>query len=113
VTRDDIYELFEEIKQEYPFFDTGEENVERHYKYLQDFPFAAAFQNVVDHIKTNKFPPLISDIRGRLGDLHDSQKSKEEAASFFAQVELWKENCSPPPVGFMDLIRAKLGVSTE
>lgn len=108
MTRDDVYEIIEEIKQEYPYFDTSEENVDRHYKYLRDFPFEDAMQNVVEYIKTNKYPPLIADIRGRLGDLQDSQKSKEEAESYFAQVELWRENCTPPPDGYWENMKARL-----
>ena len=108
MTRDEVYEIFEEIKQEYPFFDTGEENVDRHFKYLQDFPFEVAMQNIANHIKTSRFAPLIADIRGNLGDLMDSQRSKEEAAAYFAQVELWRENCSPPPDGYWENMKARL-----
>ncbi|GEM_PF-1434368 len=109
MTRDELYEIFEEIKSEYPFFDVGEENFERHWRYLQDFPFEDAMDNVVQYIKTTpRRPPGIGDIRGHLGDMLDSQRSKEQTAAYFTQLEEWERNSSPPPPGWLDGIRAKL-----
>ncbi|MFC4305764.1 hypothetical protein [Cohnella boryungensis] len=109
MTRDELYEIFEEIKSEYPFFDVGEENFERHWRYLQDFSFEDALANVIQHIKTTpRRQPGIGDIRGQLGDMVDSQRSKDETATYFGKLEQWSRNSSPPPPGFMDEIRAKV-----
>jgi hypothetical protein len=105
VTKDEVIGLMIEIKEEYPFFDVSDENIDRHYKYLKDFPFEEAMNNVVQHIKADsKKHPGIADIRGRLGDLQDSQRSKEETDSYFAQLELWKMNAAPPPEGLRSKI---------
>lgn len=109
MNRVEVLELFIEIKEEYPFFDDSDENVERHRRYLADFPFDAAMENVKRHIMTNsKRPPGIADIRGGLGDQLDSQRSKEEAEAYFAQVELWRQNSSPPPEGYWQRVRQQL-----
>lgn len=101
----EVQDLLEEIKKEYPNFDVSVENENRLYKYLSDFPFKAALKNVEDHIKTNRFPPTIADIRGRLGDLQDSQRSKEETASYFAQLDASRLCNVPPPTGYWDHLR--------
>ncbi|CAM3708313.1 replicative helicase loader/inhibitor [Cohnella lubricantis] len=106
--RADVIELFIELKTAYPNFDDSDENIDLHFKYLKDFPFGDAMKNVEKHILTERFPPTIADIRGRLGDLADSQRSKEAAESFAAQIELWKRNAAPPPDGYWETMKAKL-----
>lgn len=100
--RAEVFDLLLEIKSNYPSFDVSDDNVDRHYKYLQDFPFPEAMKNVELHIKTDSFPPKIADIRGRLGDLMDSQRSKEEAAAYEVQLEEWASENKPPPEGFWE-----------
>lgn len=105
---DQVAELFKIIKRNYPSFDASVEHVKESLKYLEDFPFEAARENVDRHILTEKFPPTIAEIRGRLGDQIESQRSKEATASYFAQIELWKKNASPPPEGMRERIHALL-----
>lgn len=102
MNRAEVIDLMKLIKRSYPGFDVSLEAVEHHEKYLRDFPFGAALQNLERHIKTERFPPTIADIRGRLGDQFESQRSKDEAAAYFAQVELWRRNAAPPPVGYWE-----------
>ena len=103
-----VIDLFSLIKRTYPGFDASPQNVDHFAKYLLDYPFDAALENVERHIMTERFPPTIADIRGRLGDQLDSQRSKEEAEAFFAQVELWRQNSSPPPDGYWQRVRQQL-----
>lgn len=98
----DVIELIAELVDNYPNFDGSEENIERHYKYLQDFPFEVAMKNVENHIRTNQYPPTIAEIRGRLGDLMDSQRSKVEAVAYEARLEKWAKDNTPPPTGFWE-----------
>jgi hypothetical protein len=106
VNKAEVIDLLAEIKEEYPFFDVSDENIERHLRYLKDFPFDAAMHNVEQYIKTDsKKHPGIADIRGRLGDLQDSQRSKEETASYFAQLEASRLCGVPPPSGYWDHMR--------
>lgn len=98
----DVKEIVAELVENYPSFDGSDENIDRLYKYLHDFPFAAAMQNVEEHIKTNRFPPTIADIRGRLGDQLESQRSKEAAAAHMAQIELARKCDVPPPIGYWE-----------
>ncbi|MEK3722280.1 hypothetical protein [Paenibacillus sp. FSL H8-0034] len=96
------------IKKNYSNFDTSDENIDRHLKYLHDFPFAAAMKNVDMHIMTEDYPPKISNIRGHLGDLQDSQRSKDEAAAFQAKLDRWAADDRPPPNGYWERVRQKL-----
>ncbi|MEI7027569.1 replicative helicase loader/inhibitor [Paenibacillus sp. y28] len=108
MNRAEVIELFIEIKQEYPNFDDSDEEINRHLKYLQDFPFETAMENVVRHIKTNKWPPGIADIRGRLGDQLESQRSKEQAQAYFAKLDAFEANHAPPPEGYWEALRRRL-----
>jgi Loader and inhibitor of phage G40P. len=108
VTRDDVIEIIAELIENYPSFDDSEDNIDRHYKYLQDFPFEAAMKNVQEYIKTNRFPPTIADIRGRLGDQMDSQRSKDAAAAHFESLDSWSANDEPPPAGYWESMKEKL-----
>lgn len=100
--RDEVMLIIAELVENYPSFDDSDENIDRHYKYLSDFPFDAAMQNVQEHIKTNRFPPLIADIRGRLGDQMDAQRSKDAAQDHFAKLDAWIAEGSPPPEGYWE-----------
>lgn len=98
----DVIELIAELVDNYSNFDGSEENIERHYKYLQDFPFEAAMKNIENHIRTNQYPPTIAEIRGRLGDQLDIQRSKVETAAFETQLEKWSKDNTPPPAGYWE-----------
>ncbi|QJD87882.1 replicative helicase loader/inhibitor [Cohnella herbarum] len=115
MNRVEVIDLLMEIKEEYPFFDVSDENIERHFRYLKDFPFEAAMRNVEQYIKTDsKKHPGIADIRGRLGDQLDSQRSKEETANYFAQLEASRLCNSPPPTGYWEHMRTLIrGESVE
>lgn len=102
MTRDDVIEIVAELIENYPSFDDSEANIDRHYKYLHDFSFDAAMKNVQEYIKTNRFPPTIADIRGRLGDQMDAQRSKEAAAAHFANLDAWGAAGSPPPPDYWE-----------
>jgi hypothetical protein len=106
----EVMDLLEEIKREYPFFDVSDENIERHYKYLQDYPFDAAMRNVEEYIKTDtrRVHPGVGDIRGRLGDQLDSQKSKQSAESYMVRMEQARNSESAPPDGYWELLKSKL-----
>jgi len=108
VTRDEVMLIVAELVENYPSFDSSDENIDRHYKYLSDFPFKAAMQNVQEYIKTNHFPPLIADIRGRLGDQMDAQRSKDAALDHFAKLDEWISESQPPPEGYWENIKRKL-----
>jgi len=108
VNKSEVIELLKTLRRTYPVVDTSVEGVEHYYKYLRDFPYATARENIDRYILTEKFPPTIADIRGRLGDQLDSQRSKEEADAYFAQIDLWNRTGSPPPDGYWENVRAKL-----
>ncbi len=109
--RAEVIDLFVEIKREYPFFDTSDENIDRHLKYLKDFPFDTALRNVEQHIKTNKRPPGIAEIRGSLGEQIERDRMKAATAEYFAAREEAAKQACPPPPGWKEAIYAKLGIS--
>lgn len=108
MNKSQIFDLMIAIREEYSSFDVSDDEVERHFKYLKDFSFAAAMANVEEHIRTSKFPPKISDIRGRLGDQLDSERGKAEAADFKEKLERWAAETTAPPAGYWETMRDKL-----
>lgn len=108
MTRDQVMLIVAELVENYPSFDASEENIDRHFRYLTDFPFDAAMKNIEEHIKTSKFPPIIADIRGRLGDQMDAQRSKDAAQDHFALLDAWIAESTPPPDGYWENMKRKL-----
>lgn len=108
----EVIELLKILKRTYPAVDVSAEGVAHYEKYLLGFPFETARENVEKHIMTDRFPPTIADIRGRLGDQLENQKSKMEAESHIAQMELSHRCNVPPPIGYWEhtrkLIRGEL-----
>lgn len=103
-----VIDLFRLIKRTYPNFDTSAANVEHYAKYLQDFSFEAAVDHLDKYILTERFPPTIADIRGRLGDQMDAQRSKDAAAAHFANLDTWGAASTPPPEGYWQQVMQKL-----
>ncbi|TCZ76154.1 hypothetical protein E0485_15050 [Paenibacillus albiflavus] len=101
----EVAKLFKTVKKRYPSFDASLESVNECHKYLRDFPYDVAVANVDQHIMTDKFPPTISDIRGRLGEQQDRQRSKDAAQEYFEQLDAWKASAAPPPPGLRGKIR--------
>ncbi|MEK3882395.1 hypothetical protein [Paenibacillus sp. PL2-23] len=97
-----VIDLFGIIKRTYPSFDSSPQSLEHHAKYLQDFPFETARDHVERHILTERFPPTIADIRGRLGDQMDAQRSKEAAATHLANLDVWGAADTPPPLDYWE-----------
>lgn len=109
MNRAEVIDLFIEIKQEYPQFNDSDDEIDRHLKYLKDFPFDAALRNVEQHIKTNKWPPGISEIRGSLGEQIERDRMKSFTQEYFAERARAKKEACPPPSGWKESIYAKLG----
>jgi hypothetical protein len=105
VNRLQVIDLIAVIKRSYPSYDSSAANVDHLAKYLADFPYEGALENVDKHILTERFPPAIADIRGKLGDQMDSQRSKEQARAYFAQLDEWAATSSPPPEGYWERVR--------
>ncbi|MNI83695.1 hypothetical protein D3C73_1405340 [compost metagenome] len=101
------------IKANYPGFDQSNENIDRLCRYLHDFPFETATANVRQHILTERFPPNVAEIRGRLGELLDGQRSKEAAAEHFANLDEWSSSHKPPPDGYWESMKRKLRGGTD
>ncbi|RJX40900.1 hypothetical protein D3P09_02445 [Paenibacillus pinisoli] len=97
-----VIDLFGIIKRSYPGFDASPQNVEHYSKYLQDFPYETAYENVEKYILSERFAPTIADIRGKLGDQMDSQRSKEAAAAHIANLEVWGTDSTPPPANYWE-----------
>lgn len=98
----EVAQLFKKIKQRYPTFDASLEEVTECHRHLQDFPFETAIQNVDQHIKTEKWPPTISEIRGRLGEQIERERMRELTETYFAEREAAAQVACPPPPGWRD-----------
>lgn len=100
--------LLKVIKKNYPGFDASGESVEQHLKYLRDFPYQTALSNVDKHILTERFPPNIADIRGRVGEQVERRRMRQETTTYFEQLDNWKQGAVPPPAGLKEALYAKL-----
>lgn len=107
----DVIELIAEIKDNYPFFDESDENIDRHVKFLHDFPFEVAMQNIEQHIRTSRYPPNIAEIRGSLGEQLERDRMRTATDQYFAEREEAAKHACPPPKGWKEGIYAKLGKS--
>ncbi|MGG1880153.1 replicative helicase loader/inhibitor [Paenibacillus cisolokensis] len=105
----EVIELLIVIKENYPNFNVSDETVDRHLKYLHDFPFQAAIRNVDEHIRTSKYPPNIAEIRGSLGEQIERDRMKSSTEEYFAERARAKQEACPPPPGWKESIYAKLG----
>ncbi|WP_270167531.1 hypothetical protein [Paenibacillus sp. SYP-B4298] len=106
----EVAKLYKHIKKHYHYFDASAERVkEDHERYLKDFPAEVAWANIHQHILTETNTPIIAHIRGRLGDLMDSQRSKDQATAYKAQLDEWAEaSKTPPPEGYWEAVRQKI-----
>jgi hypothetical protein len=105
---DEAAELFKIIKRHYPGFDGSVQSVKENFKYLKDFPFEVALENVDKHIMTERFPPTIADIRGRLGEQIERNRMKQETDEYFGQLNDWRQKAAPPPPGNLEKVRSIL-----
>ncbi|OOC59069.1 replicative helicase loader/inhibitor [Paenibacillus ihbetae] len=105
----EVIDLLIVIKENYPNFDVSDENVERHLKYLHDFPFQAAIRNVDEHIRTSKYPPNIAEIRGALGEQIERDRMKTATEEYFEERARARQQACPPPPGWKESIYARLG----
>jgi hypothetical protein len=104
----EVAELLKPIKQNYPFFDASQGAREHYLKYLKDFPFDIAQQNVDHHIMTEKNPPTVAHIRGQLADQNQHDELKEVAEDLASQIEEWKLTATPMPDHVREALK-KLG----
>lgn len=101
--------LVRTIKANYPGFDQSTENINRLHRYLKDFPFETAKENIDTHIMTEKFPPNVAEIRGRIGEQRDHERLKADTAEYFAERDAARAAAVPPPLGWKEEMYAKLG----
>ncbi|MFB6471237.1 hypothetical protein ACFCW7_00085 [Paenibacillus glucanolyticus] len=106
--RGEVAKLLMIIVDNYPNFDASNENVDRHLKYLHDFPFDVAVRNVDGHIRTSKYPPNIAEIRGSLGEQVERNRMRTVTEEYFAERARAREEACPPPPGWKEAIYAKL-----
>ncbi|AJS59230.1 hypothetical protein [Paenibacillus sp. IHBB 10380] len=111
--RGEVAALLIAIKKNYSWFDTSDENIDFHLKKLHDFPYPVALKNVEVHILTNDFPPIISQIRGKLPEQQEYDRLKAETQTHLAKLELWEKAACPPPAGMREALHAKLSRTRE
>ncbi|GGF77435.1 hypothetical protein GCM10010912_23140 [Paenibacillus albidus] len=110
--RAQVIDLLIKLKQEYSHqIDTSDQEVTRLYEHLKDFPFDVAVENVRKHIQTNSFPPKISQIRGKVGDLREIEQQKKETAEYLAQRDAERTDVALPPAGWKESLYARLGIT--
>ncbi|NJJ37858.1 replicative helicase loader/inhibitor [Paenibacillus apii] len=102
--------LVRAIKANYPVYDSSGENIDRLCRYLKDFPYEVAAENVRQHILTERFPPNIAEIRGRLGDQIERDRMRAETQELFAKMDRAAARAVPPPPGQREALYERLGI---
>ncbi|KZS45729.1 hypothetical protein AWU65_07285 [Paenibacillus glucanolyticus] len=108
MNRAEVFDLLIAIKENYPHFDASDENVNRHLKYLHDFPYTTAMANLDEHIRTGKWPPNIAEIRGNLGDQEARLQELSDTQAYLQEREVSRKQATLPPPGWKDGLIAKL-----
>lgn len=106
----EVAKLVRAIKANYPGYDSSGENIDRLCRYLHDFPYEAAVENVRQHILTERFPPNIAEIRGRIGDQIDRDRMREQTREMFDEWDRKAARAVPPPSGLKERLYERLGI---
>ncbi|UQZ34573.1 hypothetical protein C2I18_14215 [Paenibacillus sp. PK3_47] len=102
--------LVRTIKANYPGYDISLENIDRLCRYLHDFPFETAAENIRQHILTERFAPNVAEIRGRLGEQLERERMRDQTAALFLGMDQAQAAAVPPPPGLKERLYAKLGI---
>lgn len=100
--------LVRAIKANYPGFDSSSENIDRLTGLLRDFPYEVALGNVRQHILTERFPPNVAEIRGRLGEQLERERMREATEQHFENLEAWSAAAKPPPAGYWEEVKRRI-----
>lgn len=101
MTRAEVVELFKAITLSYPAFrlpdELAKDQVLHWYEHLKDVPFEAAMENLREHIRTERFPPTISDIRRGYSEEKSTVPGAEETRQWLREVDRMRERAVPMP----------------
>lgn len=106
----EVVTLVRTIKANYPGYDISLENIDRLCRFLHDFPYETAAENVRQHILTERFAPNVAEIRGRLGEQLERERMRQQTAELFAGMDQARKVAVPPPVGLKERLYARLGI---
>ena len=109
MTQGEVIELFKAITLSYPAFRVQDElmrdQVLHWYEHLKDVPFEAAMENLREHIRTERFPPTIADIRRERMEEKSSVPGVEETRRYLAELDRLRERAVPPPARLREELR--------
>jgi hypothetical protein len=98
MNKQETAKLLAVIKTAFPNFEITELVARLWVEFMEDVPFERAQMNLKYHIKSNKFPPTISDIvQLELGSTTHGEALLLEAAERLDQFEQWKRDAVDPP----------------
>lgn len=97
----EVAELFVMIKRAYPNFDGSSDNVRFWYQYLADTPFEHAKANLDRHIREERYPPTIADLRRPL-EAKDPEtvyheQLRRESEEHFRRLDEFARTAVPAP----------------
>lgn len=105
--KDEVALLFLKIQEDYPDFDISDENIERYFDKLKDFPYVVAKANVEEYILTNPYrkAPGIPDIRGGIGCRRELEESRRAGKDFLRHIDDIQSTAVLPPEKVREQIR--------
>lgn len=89
MTKNEVLNIFAMIVSVYPSFSVTEEKLSVWHKALKDQHFRIIERNTMKHIKTEKYPPTISEIMDH---------SPRQETSFIDQLVEMRRNAASPEV---------------
>lgn len=87
MNKSEVGELFKAIKYIFPNFEAGLEKITFWHDLLSDVPFDTALLNLKRHAKTDKFPPTIAELIGRVDTSGQYVPGVEETRAYLAEKE--------------------------
>lgn len=108
MNKSEVVELLKTIKRAYTGVDVSAESIDHYCKFLNDVPYEFAIQNVEEHIRTNRFPPVIAEIRGKYAEMVESDRMKRLSQEHLANLETWRSNPAEPPSEYWEIVKSKI-----
>lgn len=110
MTQAEVVKLFKAITLAYPAFrlpddkdkeQMAKEQVLQWYEHLKDVPFDVAMENFRRHVRTEKYPPTIADLRRPLSKQDPEtvyhEQLRREREEYFARLDEFARTAVPAP----------------
>lgn len=100
MTKAEVWSLFNDILQYYPYFSGDDDKANAWHKALGKLPYELAKENLVCHTVRHNFPPTIAELRAGFIGPESAVPSAEETRKRLAEMDDWRAKAVPMPDQF-------------